>query len=61
MFLIRIAAYEVIVEIESDAVYPDAMTDIVNRANESFARAINSLTAAGVPFDPATLIDDDMD
>ena len=58
MMIVRIAAYELIVEIHADLKYPDALNDVVNRANESFAQAVKSLAEYKIPIAGADEIDD---
>ena len=48
--IVRIAAYELIVEIHADLKYPDALNDVVNRANQSFAQAVESLAMYKIPI-----------
>jgi hypothetical protein len=57
MIAIRIQAYHVIVEAESTESYPDAMTDLTNRAVEAFASALATMKLTEIPifdaeFDP---------
>ena len=59
MLIVRIAAYELIVEIQSDATYPDALSDIVNRANESFKGAVDAMSKAGIPLEGADSLPED--
>ena len=50
MLIVRIAAYELIVEIQSDATYPDALNDVVNRATSVFKDAVESMQQAHIPL-----------
>lgn len=61
MMLVRIAAYELIVEIQADLAYPDALNDVVNRATESFAKAVESLAASGIPIMGADELDEEFE
>jgi hypothetical protein len=60
MIIVRIAAYELIVEIHADLRYPDALNDVVNRANQSFAEAVKSLAQYNIPIAGADEIDDQL-
>jgi hypothetical protein len=51
--IVRISAYDLIVEIHADLKYPDALSDVVNRANESFAQAVESLAKNRIPVGEA--------
>jgi hypothetical protein len=59
MIIVRVAAYELIVEIHTDVAYPDALNDVVNRANQSFAEAVKSLAEYKIPIVGADELDDD--
>ena len=48
MLIVRIAAYELIVEIQADVSYPDALQDITNRAIESFTSAVEVMQKAQI-------------
>ena len=50
MLIVRIAAYELIVEIQSDASYPDHLQDIANRATSAFRDAVESMQQAHIPI-----------
>ena len=61
MLLVRIAAYELIVEIQADVAYPDALSDIVNRATESFTKAVETMKNAEIPIAGADELVEDED
>jgi len=50
MLIVRIAAYELIVEIQSDASYPDHLQDIANRATGAFREAVEAMQEAHIPI-----------
>jgi hypothetical protein len=57
MIGIRIQAYHVSVELESTESFPDALTDLTNRAVEAFASALATMKLTEIPifdseFDP---------
>ena len=43
MISIKIKAYELSVELQSTESYPDAVTDLVNRASTAFIMAVNTM------------------
>jgi capsular polysaccharide biosynthesis protein len=50
MLIVRIGAYELIVEIQSDANYPDHLQDIANRAAEVFKESVETMQRAQIPL-----------
>lgn len=43
MISIKIQAYELLVELQSSESYPDAVSDLVNRASTTFVLAVTTL------------------
>ena len=48
VIIVRIAAYELIVEIQADLTYPDALQDITNRAVQSFSQAVETMQKSNI-------------
>jgi hypothetical protein len=62
MMYVRISAYDLVVEIQADLNYPDALSDIMNRANETFKQSVDTMKTAGVAIAGADLLlDEDFD
>lgn len=61
MIIVRIAAYELIVEIQADASYPDALQDITNRATESFTQAVEVMQKAQISLGGADELEESED
>lgn len=59
VFKIRISLYDLEVEIESNVSYPDAITDVVNRATHAFITSLLSIKESGIEL--FKLIDEDAD
>jgi hypothetical protein len=62
MISIRIKAYELELELQSSETYPDALSDLVNRATTSFAMCVATMKSANIDlfnvFTPSDLEDD---
>ena len=50
MIAIRIRAYAVTVELESSESYPDALSDLANRATQAFTAALATMRASEIPI-----------
>jgi hypothetical protein len=50
MIAIRIQAYALTVEIECSESYPDALTDVANRASTAFATALELMRISEIPI-----------
>jgi hypothetical protein len=57
MIQIRIALFDLMVEVSSDASYPDAVSDLANRASSTFITALTTAKMQGI--DLITYLDDD--
>lgn len=57
MIMIRIALFDLLVEVQSDASYPDALSDLCNRASSTFIAALTTAKIQGI--DLVTFEDDD--
>ena len=58
MISIKIKAYELEVEVQSSETYPDALSDLVNRATSAFAMCVATMKSADIEiFNILTLTD----
>jgi hypothetical protein len=48
MFRIKMSLYDLEIEIESNVTYPDAISDLTNRATTSFITALMAVKESGV-------------
>lgn len=59
MFRITITLYDLEVAVEAQVTYPDAISDVVNRATHSFLTALMGVKESGVEL--FKLLDEDAD